>query len=56
MVGKKSKVEEADVNRMEYLKCVLKETLRLLSSFLIARESTSSVTLAGYIIPSKTRV
>lgn len=29
IVGNKSKIEDSDVNQMEYMKCVIKETLRM---------------------------
>ncbi|KAH7865335.1 hypothetical protein Vadar_005309 [Vaccinium darrowii] len=58
VVGKKSKVDEHDIAQMEYLKCVVKETLRLHppAPFLVPRESSRSAKLGGYDIPQKTRV
>ncbi|XP_027347033.1 cytochrome P450 71A1-like [Abrus precatorius] len=57
-VGHKSKVEENDINQMDYVKCVVKETLRLHppAPFLIPRETSSNVKLRGYDIPAKTMV
>lgn len=56
VVGKKSSIDEADVDQMGYLKSVIKETLRLHCPFIMSRESTASVTLASYEIPPKTRI
>ncbi|XP_061362144.1 cytochrome P450 71A1-like [Gastrolobium bilobum] len=58
VVGYKSKVDENDVNGMNYLKCVVKETLRLRppAPLLIPRETLSDVKVKGFDIPSKTRV
>ncbi|KAK7265617.1 hypothetical protein RJT34_33239 [Clitoria ternatea] len=58
VLGHKSKVEEDDVNQMPYLKCVVKETLRLHTPtpLLAPRETMSSVKLKGYDIPAKTMV
>ncbi|XP_057438244.1 phenylacetaldehyde oxime monooxygenase CYP71AN24-like isoform X2 [Lotus japonicus] len=58
VVGSKSRIEDSDVNQMEYMKCVVKETLRLhpAAPLLVPRETISSVKLGGYDIPSKTMV
>ncbi|KAM7272422.1 hypothetical protein ACFE04_027085 [Oxalis oulophora] len=58
VVGKKPKIEETDIDPMEYLKCVVKESLRFHAPALVPRHtSTTSVTkLAGYDIPPKTTV
>ncbi|WJX88756.1 hypothetical protein P8452_70808 [Trifolium repens] len=58
VVGNKSKVEENDINEMHYLKCVVKESLRLhpATPLMAPRETISSVNLNGYDIPEKTMV
>jgi len=58
VVGNKSKVEENDINQMHYLKCIVKETMRLhpATPLLVPRETISSVKLKGYDIPAKTMV
>ncbi|KAL5717942.1 hypothetical protein ACHQM5_010891 [Ranunculus cassubicifolius] len=58
VVGTKSKVEEHEIIHMDYLNCVIKETLRLHAPipFLLPRLSSESTTIDGYNIPAKTRV
>ncbi|KAF1887856.1 hypothetical protein Lal_00023864 [Lupinus albus] len=58
VVGKKSKVEENDIEQMLYLKCVIKESLRLHppTPLIPPRETISSLKLNGYDIPAKTMV
>ncbi|KAJ0105789.1 hypothetical protein Patl1_18153 [Pistacia atlantica] len=53
VVGKKSKVEENDVNQMVYLKWVVKETMRLHVPAMITRATIGSTKLEGYDIPPK---
>uniref|UniRef100_A0A2N9EJM2 Cytochrome P450 n=1 Tax=Fagus sylvatica TaxID=28930 RepID=A0A2N9EJM2_FAGSY len=58
VVGRKSNVVLNDVNQMCYLKCIVKETLRLHPPlpFLVPRETSANAQLGGYDIPCKTRV
>lgn len=58
VVGKKSQIEDNDIFQMEYLKFVIKESLRLHppAPLLLPRETSEMVKLGGYCIPSKTRV
>ncbi|GMJ00076.1 cytochrome P450, family 71, subfamily A, polypeptide 25 [Hibiscus trionum] len=53
VVGDKTKIDMNDVNQMDYLKCVIKEALRLHPAvpLLLPRQTTSKVNLGGYEIP-----
>lgn len=58
VVGNKPKIDVNDINQMEYLKCVIKENLRLHPSLplLLPRETSESVEIGGYRVPANTRV
>ncbi|GMJ00320.1 cytochrome P450, family 71, subfamily A, polypeptide 25 [Hibiscus trionum] len=58
VVGKKPKIDAEDMNEMEYLRCVIKETFRLHppAPLMSPRQTSTGVTLGGYHIPPKTRV
>ncbi|KAM4115363.1 hypothetical protein ACJW30_04G143800 [Castanea mollissima] len=58
IMGKKSKIDVNDITQMDYLKCVIKETLRLHPPIplMVPRETSTSVKFGGYDIPPKTRV
>ncbi|KAJ8763097.1 hypothetical protein K2173_023302 [Erythroxylum novogranatense] len=58
VVGNKTEIEVEDINKMDYLKCVIKETLRLYPpiAFLLPRETFASAELCSFHIPPKTRV
>uniref|UniRef100_A0A7N0U412 Cytochrome P450 n=1 Tax=Kalanchoe fedtschenkoi TaxID=63787 RepID=A0A7N0U412_KALFE len=53
VVGKKSNIHQSDLNQMEYLKCVIKETLRLHSPKLVARQASEDVDVGVFRIPAK---
>ncbi|KAH9723254.1 cytochrome P450 71A25 [Citrus sinensis] len=58
VVKNKSSINMDDVDQMHYLKCVIKESLRLHPAGTISfpRETSTSVNLGGYDIPAKTIV
>ena len=58
VVGNKPKIDMNDINQMDYLKCVIKENLRLHPSLplLLPRETSANITLEGYEIPANTQV
>ncbi|CAI0411003.1 unnamed protein product [Linum tenue] len=54
---RKSGIDEADISRMEYLKCVVKETLRLHAPAPVSlRKTSEDVKLGGFDIPEGTMV
>ncbi|KAG6686413.1 hypothetical protein I3842_11G017700 [Carya illinoinensis] len=58
VVGNKLKIDENDINQMDYLKCIIKETFRLHAPlpFLVPRETSARVKFGNYDIPEKTKV
>ncbi|KAH9319494.1 hypothetical protein KI387_021263, partial [Taxus chinensis] len=58
VVGKDRIVTESDLGSMEYLKCVVKESLRLYppAPLLFPHESTQDCIVGGFFIPQKTRL
>jgi cytochrome P450 len=58
VVSKKSKIDMNDINKMDYLKCIIKVTLRLHPPIplLLPRETLTSVKIGGYDISPNTRV
>ena len=57
-IGTKGKVEEADLHQLKYLKCIVKETMRLYTPLplLLPRETTRQFKIGGYDVLPKTRV
>ncbi|GLJ49951.1 hypothetical protein SUGI_1062160 [Cryptomeria japonica] len=57
IVGKERVVQESELKGMEYLVCVVNETVRLYPAvpLLIPHESTEDCTIDGYFIPKKSR-
>ncbi|KAF5206881.1 Cytochrome p450 [Thalictrum thalictroides] len=57
VVGKKNKVEEEDIQQMNYLKAVVKESLRLHPPAAFIPMETATITnVNGYHVPAKTKV
>ena len=58
VVGKKGKLTENDVSQLQYLKMIVKETLRLHPPgvLLLLRETVSQFKIGDYDIYPKTRI
>ncbi|CAF1789989.1 cytochrome P450 71A1 [Brassica napus] len=57
IVGSKSKISNDEIEKMHYLKCVIKETMRLHPAGVVPRETSSKwIKVGGYDIPPKTKV
>ncbi|KAJ6378904.1 hypothetical protein OIU78_029007 [Salix suchowensis] len=56
VVGLERRVEESDFDKLTFLKCALKETLRMHPPIpLLLHETSEDAEVAGYYIPKKTR-
>ncbi|WVZ79676.1 hypothetical protein U9M48_027229 [Paspalum notatum var. saurae] len=58
VVGKKERVSPSDVPKLQHLKMVVKETLRMHPplTLLLPRETTQQVNIRGYDVPANTRI
>ena len=58
VIGKGKIVEESDISKLAYLRCIVKETLRLHPPvpFLIPRKVEDEVELCGYTLPKNSQV
>ncbi|KAL0856970.1 hypothetical protein Bca101_062124 [Brassica carinata] len=57
VVRTKSKISSNEIDQMHYLKCVIKETLRMHPPGIVPRETSSKwIKVGGYDIPPKTKI
>uniref|UniRef100_A0A7N0TAV4 Cytochrome P450 n=1 Tax=Kalanchoe fedtschenkoi TaxID=63787 RepID=A0A7N0TAV4_KALFE len=57
VVGNKSEIHQSDLSQMEYLKCVVKETLRFHVALMVTRQaSNKDSNLGGFKIPANAAV
>nr|QWK52253.1 cytochrome P450 71AN1 [Isatis tinctoria] len=57
VVGTKSKITSHEIDQMHYLRCIIKETLRLHPPGIVPRETSSKwIQVGGYDIPPKTKM
>ena len=58
VLGRNGRLKESDVEKLEYLACVVKETFRLHPPIplLVPHESMEGCNVGGYFIPPKTRL
>ncbi|XP_026390099.1 cytochrome P450 71A1-like [Papaver somniferum] len=55
--NKTNKVEEQDINKMDYLKCIIKETLRMHPPVpTLSRKPSADAKLGGYDLPPNTDI
>ena len=55
--GGKSKIEEADIQKLDYLKSIVKEAFRMHPAGpLLPREARETCEIGGYTIPAKAKV
>lgn len=58
VIGKGKVIDEADISRLPYLRCMVKETLRIHPPvpFLIPRRVEQEVEVCGYTVPKNSQV